>query len=133
MSEYAYVEGTYQFSSESDLDKTIEQMDSWIDSDWVSRSDLTITIPFDSYRNLHRHIETYGSNASEYHIVGACTDGAFYGFTATTDDGYVEVDLELWAEKNGFEQPPETETADSFDEYVEWQENILHSFIEEHF
>lgn len=127
MSEYAYVQGEYEFPDDESLDATVEQLETWIDADeseWVDRDESTVQIPFGHYRNLHRKIEQIGREATYYHIVGACSDGIFYGFVSSTGD-YTEADLDVWAEDNGFGDPPEGD----FEEYVEWSEDVMEEFI----
>lgn len=132
MSEYAYVTGWYQFQNTDALEEALEKLahGGWLDEaldedEIVDRDALTIHIPHGHYRNLHRHLDTIGKTAEEYHLVSDSADGYLMGWIDTHDSSD-EIDLEEWAADRDFPDEP-----DDFEERVEWEEDILAAFLNE--
>lgn len=93
---------------------------------------LVIEIPYNTYRNFfHIEEETLG-RAAEYGVVWTSTDGEFLGGYETHEESE-EFNLDRWATENGFEEvPPDFETDEGFEEYVQWQAEVESAFFEEY-
>jgi len=136
MSEYAYIDGWFEFSSMTALEQALDKLHhgGWLGQEFdrediVDEDVLRIQIPYGNYRNLHRHINTLGEHADSYHVVSASSDGYLMGWV-DTPDGTTELDLFRWGEEHGFDECPDSEG--DFEEHVEWTESVMETFIEEH-
>ncbi len=134
MSEYAYVDGWFEFSSMASLEQALDTLShgGWLGTEFnrddiVNEDALRLQIPYGHYRNLHRHIDTIGKHADTYHVVSASSDGYLMGWV-DTPDGTTELDLFRWAEENGFGDCPDSDG--DFEAHVEWTEDVMTDFID---
>lgn len=135
MSQHAYVEGWYDLPTEDALEGILAKLrhGGWLDEDFeedeiADRDALILRLPGKHYRNLHRHVDDLGDEADDYRIVSASTDGCFTGWVDAADETRT-VDLEEWAAERDFDDPP---AFDDFENYVEWSEEVMDAFVEEH-
>jgi len=129
MSEYASMQGWYWFSSRQEYETTVEEYSSIVSEFNSVDTDtgVVLEIPFDLYRNLHRHTEELGDRAEEYLVVSATMDGHLFGWVAT-ETGEVEIDLIEWSDEHpDFDISPKN--------FIETniQQELINAFIEEHY
>lgn len=137
MSEYATVQGWYWFDTEDAYESTLDEHEELCgdleshetDSGWV------LEVPFNLYRNLHRHTSDIGAKADAYLTVSATMDGDLSGYI-NTEDGEVSIDLLKWAStRDDFnvdvDNYPDTGTQQELvnafieNQYTHWEESVL--------
>ncbi len=138
MSRYSLVQGKIKYKDQLSFDRAKRRLElgSWIDSNGtlldengkkilsgeiiLSQDKLEIHFPYFLYRNLNYIIKDLINGSLEAEGLWACSDGCF---EAGDFNGNV-VDLNQWAKKMGFGDPP-----DDFDDLVNWQESVIESFM----